>query len=519
MNILFATAEAVPFCKTGGLGDVCGSLPRELAQLGHRPVVVLPAFRQVFEAGLPIEPTGVYFTVPIGQKQVEGQFLRSHLPDSDVPVFFIDQPDYYDREQLYGNGSEDYKDNCERFTFYCQAVLKAITLLDLGTQLVHCHDWCAGLIPAYVRTMLAERPPYDQLATVFTIHNLAHQGNFWHWDMALTGIDWKHFNWREMEFYGNLSLMKSGITFADTISTVSPTYAQEILRAPLGCGLEGALQHRRDDLVGIINGVDTSQWNPQADPFLDNAAFDNPTSGYQGYDVKSYQQGKAACKAALQEEMGLPLKPDVPLLAMVGRLADQKGFDLIARVMHGWATEPKSAKEIPKSAKEINAQWVILGTGEAKYHHVLSQLAAEHPERVAVRLEFSNALAHRIEAGADIFLMPSQYEPCGLNQLYSLKYGTVPVVRSTGGLADTVIDASEATLADGTATGFAFAEYTSLALSGAIDRAIQAFSDKAVWEQLVTTGMMQDWSWLHSAREYAEMYQQTVEHARREVLQ
>lgn len=507
MNILFATAEAVPFCKTGGLGDVCGSLPRELARLGHQPVVVLPAFRQVFRSGLPIESTGVSFTVPIGQKHVEGRFLRSQLPDSGVPIYFVEQADYYDREHLYCEGGEDYNDNCERFTFYCRAVMKAIGLLDLGTQLIHCHDWCAGLIPAYVRTLYGSRPPYDQLATLFTIHNLAHQGNFWHWDMALTGIDWKYFNWRQMEFFGNLSLMKTGIAFADAISTVSPTYAQEILRPPLGCGLEGALQHRREDLFGIINGVDYNEWNPQSDRFLGG-----DSTGYRQYDAQSFREGKAACKTALQQEMGLPVLPDVPLLATVGRLADQKGFDLIARVMQQWLAAPQQENR-------HNAQWVILGTGEAKYHHVLSQLAKKNPDRVAVRLEFSDRLAHSIEAGADLFLMPSQYEPCGLNQLYSLKYGTVPVVRSTGGLADTVVDTTDETLAAGTATGFAFAEYTSLALARSLERAYSTFADKAVWHQLVEHGMQQDWSWQHSARQYAELYQHTLEHARQEVLQ
>ncbi len=507
VNILFATSEAVPFCKTGGLGDVCGSLPRELVPWGHQPVILLPAFRQVFRAGLPIDSTGVRFTVPIGQKQVEGHFLQSRLPGSDVPVFLVEQADYYDREQLYGEEGEDYKDNCERFTFFCQAALKAIRLLDLKTELIHCHDWCTGLIPAYIRTLEHLRPHYDSLATLFTIHNLAHQGNFWHWDMALTGIDWKYFNWRQMEFYGNLSLLKSGIVFSDTLSTVSPTYAREILHPPLSCGLEGALTHRREDLFGIINGVDYQQWNPETDEFLNAADYAG-----KPYGLDNFAEGKAACKAALQQEMGLPVRPEVPLLASVGRLADQKGFDLIARVIQKWSSWPASAGQ-------PEVQWVILGTGEAKYHHVLSQLATAHPHQVAVRLEFSNRLAHIIEAGADLFLMPSQYEPCGLNQLYSLKYGTVPVVRSTGGLADTVVDLNEVTQSAGTATGFAFTEYTSLALADTIQRACRIYADKAEWHRLVAQGMQQDWSWRESARQYATLYEQTLERTRQGVLQ
>ncbi|MGI9427723.1 MAG: glycogen synthase GlgA [Bythopirellula sp.] len=495
MNILFATAEAVPFCKTGGLGDVCGSLPGELKKLGHQPTLILPAFRQAMSSGIPIEETGITLEVPIGQKQVTGTLLRSQLPGCEVPVYLVQQDDYYDRAELYLDEGEDYRDNCERFTFFCRAVLEAIPLLDLQTDLIHCHDWCAALIPVYLKTLYKDRPGVDGLASLYTIHNLAYQGNFWHWDMALTGIDWKYFNWRQMEFYGNLNFMKSGIAFADAISTVSPTYARDIMRPPLSCGLEGSLQHRRNDLFGILNGADYTSWNPSTDPFL----------GENTYDVNSYEAGKAACKAALQQALGLPVNAGVPLLASVGRLADQKGFDLIARVMQQWA-------------EQHEAQWVILGTGDAKYHRVLEELAANHPQKVAVRLEFSNELAHQIEAAADMFLMPSQYEPCGLNQLYSLKYGTVPVVRETGGLADTVVDASAQTLADRTATGFSFSEYTGLALSDTLQRACATFADQSAWKQLIETGMEQDWSWSQSARRYIELYDQTRARAHQEVL-
>lgn len=487
MNILFATAEAAPFCKTGGLGDVCGALPRELAKLGHRVAIVLPAFRQVYDAGVEIESTGVEFEIPIGQKQVKGRFLKSQLPDSAVDVYLVYQPEYFDRPQLYRDQGEDYQDNAERFTFFCRAALEAIPLLGLETDLVHCHDWCAGLIPAYLKTTFADRAPFDGLASMLTIHNLAYQGTFWHWDMALTGIDWKYFNWRQMEFYGKLNFLKTGIVFADALTTVSPTYADEILSAPLGCGLEGVLQHRRDDLAGIINGVDYDQWNPEVDQRL----------GDHRYNADDFAEGKAACKAELQQLMDLPPRPEIPLIAAVGRLADQKGFDLLLRVMRQWAGE-------------VDVQWVILGTGEAKYHDALAALSEQFPQRVAVRLAFSDDLAHRIEAGADMFAMPSQYEPCGLNQLYSLKYGTVPVVRATGGLADTVVDTNDQTLADGTATGFSFSEYSSAALGEALQRACRAFEDRAVWTQIVETGMRQDWSWAASAKRYAELYRRTI---------
>lgn len=487
MNILLATTEATPFSKTGGLGDVCGALPPELARLGHEVSVILPAFRQTRQAGVDIRPTGVEVEATIGQKLVTAQILESRLPNSDVTVYLVDQPEYYDRAELYREDGEDYKDNCERFTFFCRAVLEAIPRLDLSVDLVHCHDWCTCLIPAYLKTVYHDREPWAGLPSLLTIHNLAYQGAFWHWDMALTGIDWKYFNWRQMEYFGNLNFLKTGIVFADALTTVSPTYAREILSPPMSCGLEGALHQRRDDLTGIINGVDYSQWNPATDRYL----------GANQYGVDDYARGKAACKADLQRRLKLPERTDVPLVAAVGRLADQKGFDLLVRVMQQWG-------------EQQDVQWAVLGTGEPKYHEALAELAAQFPERIAVRLEFSDELAHRIEAGADMFVMPSQYEPCGLNQLYSLKYGTVPVVRATGGLADTVVDASEQTIADGTATGFAFTDYNANALAETLQRACASYATPPQWKRLIETGMRQDWSWGASARQYAKLYEQTA---------
>lgn len=487
MNILFATTEAVPFCKTGGLGDVCGSLPTALKGLGAHPTLILPAFRQALESGQPIERTGVQFEIPIGRKTVVGEYLRSTLPGSEVPVYLVEQQGYYNRPELYREPSGDYVDNSERFIFFNRAVLEAVDLLDLKTDLIHCHDWQAGLIPAYLKTIYAERPSLARIATLFTIHNLAYQGSFWHWDMELTGLGWEHFNWQEVEFYGRINFLKAGLSLAEMISTVSPRYAQEIQDPPMSCGLEGVLRHRSEDLVGVLNGVDYGAWNPEHDPHL-------PFN----YSVENFTEGKAACKRALQEEMGLPLRDDVPLLASVGRLADQKGFDLISDVL-------------PRLASSLDAQWVMLGTGEPHYEQMMQRLASEHPERVAVRVGFSNELAHRIEAAADMFLMPSRYEPCGLNQMYSLKYGAVPIVRETGGLADTITNATETTLADGTANGFSFADASAYALSIAIDRAVRAYRTPEVWQKIVETGMRQDWSWDRSAQQYVELYQRTLQ--------
>ncbi|HTU27354.1 MAG TPA: glycogen synthase GlgA [Pirellulales bacterium] len=484
MNILFATSEAAPFAKTGGLADVSGALPVEVSKLGHASAVILPAYRQALACGQPIERLPLSFSISIGTRTVTGGLLKSKLPDSDVPVYLVDQPDYFDRPELYREEGIDYRDNCERFVFFSRAVLEAIRLLDLKVDVLHANDWQTGLVPAYLKIEYRQRPPYERIGSLLTIHNLAYQGLFWHWDMLLTGLDWKHFNWQQMEFFGNLNLLKTGLVFADRLNTVSPRYAEEIQSAPLGCGLEGVLQQRRGVLSGIINGTDYRHWSPENDRAI-------PVQ----YSPANFRAGKAAAKAALQQQLGLAVEPNVPLVGLVGRLVDQKGIDLVAAVLRDWS-------------QYRDVQWVILGTGDPAYHEAFTTLAKRAPRKVAVRLEFSDPLAHLIEAGADIFLMPSRYEPCGLNQLYSLKYGTVPVVRATGGLADTVTDTTDETLAAGTATGFSFREYSGLALSETLDRACRTFANPTVWNRLVTTGMGQDWSWASSARKYVALYEQ-----------
>ncbi len=493
MNILLATSEAVPFAQTGGLADVCGALPRELAALGQQIAVIMPAYRQIHQCGVPIEPTGVHFEIPIGSKLVPGSFLKSYLPDSRVPVYFVKQDQYYDRPDLYREAGKDYVDNCERFVFFSRAVLEAIRLLNLKVDVLHANDWQTGLVPALLKIEHAGVPLYENISSLFTIHNMAYQGVFWHWDMLLTGLDWKFFNWQQMEFFGNLNLLKTGLVFADRLNTVSSRYAEEIQTAPLGCGLEGVLQSRRNFLTGIINGVDYSQWNPATDSYLS-----------ANYAPQTVQQGKAMCKAALQKRLGLPVAKDIPVVAFIGRLVEQKGIDLLNAVIRDWV-----------QSREV--QWVILGTGEPVYHEQFSMLAERNPQRVATKLEFSQALAHEIEAGADMLVMPSRYEPCGLNQLYSLKYGTVPIVRATGGLADTVIDTSEATMVSGTATGFSFRETSPLALGETLERACNYFAQRELWQRLIAAGMRQDWSWSKSAQQYIELHRLTASQSRHSV--
>jgi starch synthase len=489
VNILLATSEAVPFAKTGGLADVCGALPIELDRLGHQVAVILPAYRQTRYCGQPIEPMGIDFIVPIGSKMVTGHLLRSTMPGGKAPVYLVEQDQYYDRDELYSVDGKDYIDNCERFVFFSRAVLEAIRLLDLPVDVLHVNDWQTGLIPAYLKIEYHSIPRYQRIASLLTIHNLSYQGKFWHWDMLLTGLDWKYFNWHQMEFHGSLNLLKTGMVFADSISAVSPRYAQEIQSSPLGCGLEGVLQYRHDVLSGILNGIDPHEWNPQTDPHL--AA---------NYNAETVGQGKPICKAALQKELKLPQERSAPLVGMVGRLIDQKGFDLVADVMQRWL-------------QTSDVQWVILGTGEPKYHKLLQTLAERFPQKVALRLQFSNPLAHRIEAGADIFLMPSRFEPCGLNQLYSLRYGTVPLVRATGGLADTITGYDPLSPV-AAANGFVFQEYSALALSECLRQACDAYRRPEIWKQMVSVGMGQDWSWARSAKQYVELYEKTTERMR-----
>ncbi len=482
-NVAVIASEAVPFAKTGGLADVAGALPRALEHLGHSATIFLPYYRIARGSALPTTATGLRLRIPVGTKMVDGTVHTTILPGSNVHVYLIDGEDYFDRPQLYGEDGADYTDNCERFVFFDRAVLETIRILGLRFDVLHCNDWQTGLIPVYLEEHYRRRPEFAAVGTLLTVHNLAYQGSFWHWDMPLTGLDWRLFNWRQVEFHGRLNFLKAGLVFADLVSTVSPTYAREIQTPALGCGLDGLLRSRRQDLHGIVNGIDLSVWSPSVEPML--AAR---------YDDSTVKEGKAACKAQLQRLAGLPERPDVPILAQIGRLDPQKGWDLLAGV----------ADDLLRG----DVQMVVLGEGHARYHTLLKRLADTHPGKLRAFLEFSSMLAHQIEAGADIFLMPSLYEPCGLNQLYSLVHGTVPVVRATGGLADTVVDATPMSVADGTATGFTFHEPTPVALRAAIDRALALWPQGNLWKAIMQEGMRGDWSWDHSAREYVRLYQE-----------
>lgn len=494
MRIVVASSEAVPYSKTGGLADVASALPKALAQCGHEVTLIVPHYPQLtakMSDVPPLQETSISLRVAVGQKMVDARILKGTIPGSNATVYLIDQPIYFDRRGAYGENDQDYRDNCERFVFFSRAVLEVARHLNLKPDIIHANDWQTGLIPAVVEAETRHQTGMEHTATVFTIHNMAFQGRFWHWDMHLTGLDWKYFNWRQMEYFGHLNLLKTGIAFADMLTTVSPTYSREIQTPDYGCGLHGILSSRSADLVGILNGVDTEIWHPTIDPYI-----------AMNYSAETVEAGKAACKAALQKRLGLPLRPNVPLFGSVSRMTGQKGYSLIGQCSN--------------MLLDQDLQLVFLGSGDPHYEGMLKQLAADHPDKVSTTIGYSEELSHQIEAGCDVFLMPSEFEPCGLNQMYSLIYGTVPIVRAVGGLADSVIDASEHNLAAGAANGFSFYEFRGEALFWNICRARTMFADKVAWRKLQQTGMRRDWSWKHSAAEYLRVYERAIDKRRLE---
>jgi len=492
MRVLFVASEATPFAKTGGLADVAGALPTALARLGCDVTLVIPAYREALDHAaakrLAIEPTDLAFSVPIGTRLLEARILRSQLPGAGngpgPTVLLVGNDACFDRPTLYG-GAEDYPDNAERFVFFSRAALEVACRQDRPFDIVHCHDWQTGLVPAYHKILYQSWPAVSRAKTVMTIHNIAYQGVFWHWDMLLTGLDWKYFNWQQMEFYGQLNLLKTGLVFADAITTVSPTYAREIQAPEGGCGLEGVLASRSDVLTGIVNGIDTEAWNPRTDPHIP-----------RGYSELSFDDGKYAAKVALAARLGRAAPDARPLIAFVGRLVEQKGVELIIELLG-------------RMGGMGRAHFVVLGTGNNGTEEALRRVAASFPGTIDVLIGFDEGLAHLVQAAADMTLVPSRFEPCGLTQLYAMRYGSIPIVRATGGLVDTVVDTTPDTLANGTASGFVFEAFDALALEHAVQRALEAHADAGLWRGLVQRVMQQDWSWDSSAREYLSLYQRT----------
>jgi starch synthase len=503
MRLLFAAAEVIGFAKTGGLADVTGSLPPALAQRGHDCAVIMPLYRCVRVGKQPLEPLNLALEIPIGDRIAGGQLWRSTLPGTDIPVYLVEHHDYFERDDpAYKRGLytftatdrsvRDYPDNCERYTYFCRAVLEAVRRLDFWPDVLHLHDWQAGLMPVYLTEVYHKHPDgalrrrYQAIKTLFTIHNIAYQGSFPPEQMPLTGLDWRLFNYLQLEAYDRLNFLKGAIVYSNLLNTVSPTYAREIQTPYYGWGLHNALRERSHRLFGIVNGVDYNVWKTTGNPRL-------PAS----YSADAVEPGKPLCKAALQRNSNLELDAGAPLFGVVARLAEQKGIDLIVKVANAFLQQ--------------GCQVVVLGDGDPVYKQMLYDLRARFPARVSLTFDFDEGLAHQIEAGADMFLMPSLFEPSGLNQLYSMRYGTLPVVRATGGLADTVVDTTPATLAAGTATGFSFGLVSAEAFWAAIQRALALYwGEPENWRRVMRNAMNADWSWQRSAAAYEGLYRRLV---------
>ncbi len=497
LRILMVASEVVGFAKTGGLADVAGSLPRALAQRGHEVAVAMPYYRAVRFGKIQPKPTSHVLNVPIGSRTLACRVFESKLPNSEVPIYFIDAPEYFDRDDGYqgrglyqatmpGGYKADYPDNAERFAFFSRAALELIPTIRFQPDIVHANDWQTGLVPVYLSEVFRTNPKYANIRSVFTIHNIAYQGMFGADVMRMTGLPGWMFNAKQLEYHGHLNYLKSGVVFADAVNTVSPTYAREIQTAEYGCGLEGLLIEYKDKLSGIVNGVDYDVWNPALDPLLP-----------ERYDATNVFERKPASKAELQKRFGLPVDASKPVLGLVARLVTQKGIDLILSSAPGFL--------------DLGCQLIFLGDGDREYHDQLQSFHAKHSSQVGIYLGFQEALAHLVEAGSDLFLMPSRYEPSGLNQLYSLKYGTPPIVRATGGLADTIVNANEENLANGTGTGFSFDDYTPSALYETVKWALTLYRDRpADFRKVVRTAMKQDWSWERSAADYEALYRRLL---------
>jgi len=475
MRILFASSEVAPFAKTGGLADVAGALPRALRALGHDVRVILPKYRAVDAERHGLRLLVPRLPVPIAWTMEDAAVWAAAL--GDVPVYFLQQDEYYDREGLYQVDGRDHPDNAERFAFFSRAVLELASAVDFIPDVFHCNDWQTGLVPTYLRTTFLTAPAYRACGALFTIHNLGYQGLFRPAAVAVANLGADLFNPFALEFYGKVSYLKGGLIYADLLNTVSRKYSQEIQTEEFGAGLDGVLRARKADLHGILNGIDYEEWHPSRDPHI--------AARYSLEDLA----GKAACKRDLQGVFGLPVRPEVPLLAVISRLAEQKGMDLVAAAL--------------EELFALDTQLVLLGTGEPALHQAFEAARARHPDRLGLKLGFDVALSHKIEAGADLFLMPSRYEPCGLNQMYSLAYGTVPVVRATGGLDDTIQAFAPET---GEGNGFRFTEASPAALVRAVREALGVYRRPARWRRLVQNGMRCDFSWERSARAYEALY-------------
>ncbi len=478
LKVLLLAAEVVPFAKTGGLADVAGSLPKAIRALGHDIRVAMPRYGRISVEKFGLEEVLGPFPVPLDDATEPARIMQTTIGQS-VPVYMVDNDKYYDREGIYM-----YEDDAERFIFFCRAAIEMLKQMDWQPDIIHCHDWHTAIVPNWMKTIYADDPFFAGTVTVYTIHNLAYQGIFGHRVLEIAGIDEYGFiaHPDTADINEVVDFMGRGIFFADMINTVSERYAQEILTPELGENLDPILRDRRDRLFGILNGIDTEVFNPATDRYIEAT-----------YDINRLDR-KVVNKLALQREGKLAENPDVPLIGIISRLADQKGFDLISQIV-----EPLM--------NNLDINFVLLGTGEQHYHEMFSDIARRYPGKAAIFLTFNAPLAQRIYAGSDVFLMPSRFEPCGLGQMIAMRYGSVPVVRSTGGLADTVRDFNPTT---GRGNGFAFEPYEAMALYTALVRAVENYRHKGEWRKLMLRSMTADFSWGASARKYVDLYRRAL---------
>ncbi|HNX80909.1 MAG TPA: glycogen synthase GlgA [Candidatus Omnitrophota bacterium] len=460
MKIVMCASEVVPFAKTGGLADVAGALPLALEELGHDVIIVMPRYKTIQNSKVPI-------------KRLSDDISYS-ITGKNIKVYFIENEVYFGRDTLYGDKNGDYPDNLDRFAYFCCRSLELLKEIKFKPQVIHCHDWQSALIPVFLKKKFFTDPFYKDIKSLFTIHNIGYQGLFLKDEFPKLGLDWSLFSVDGLEFYDKVNILKGGLVFSDIINTVSPTYSKEIQTKAFGFGLEGVLEKRKSALFGILNGIDYSIWCPETDSHI-----------AKNYSVTSMKD-KAVNKADLQKYCKLPVIKNVPLLGIVSRLAEQKGFDILA--------------EAVDKICRMKLQLVILGAGDAKYQDLLTEMTQKYPRVISLNIKFDDVLAHKIYAGSDIFLMPSKYEPCGLGQLISLRYGAIPLVFKTGGLADTV----------NTKNGFIFDEYSSDTLVKTITKALQMYGETKKWGPLVTRAMQCDYSWEESAKAYVKLYEKAV---------
>ena len=476
MEVVFVASEMAPFATTGGLGDVLGSLPREIAKLGYRVSILLPKYKKISQKKLTLDLIAENIQIPLGA-EIETANIFSYRYN-ELNVYLIEHSEYFDRDELYGTPMGDYPDNDRRFTFFGRAVVEGLKKLKIKPDIIHCHDWQTGLIPVYLKTLYQADPFYKKTKTVFTIHNLAYQGNFPPDSVPITGISWEEFKFDRLEFYGKISFLKGGLVYSDVLTTVSERYAQEIQSPGFGCGLEAVLARRKENLFGIMNGIIPEEWNPERDP--------NIEAHFNSKNLK----GKKICKEALQKENHLKVDPKIPVFGFIGRLVDQKGLDILVPAVEEMAKQ--------------DWQLIVLGTGDEEFHKALRVMQKRHPEHLGLNITFDLKMAKRIYSGCDFFLTPSQFEPCGLGPMFALRFGTIPIVRETGGLANSVHEFNPKT---GAGNGFVFQGYKTEDLLTAMRRAINIFRDSKLMTKLIKNGMACDFSWEASARKYVQVYE------------